>query len=193
MIGAYKRSKFLSEEEVKRMVREEGLPAVIVNPAAPIGPRDIKPTPTGRMVVEAAAGRMPAFVDTGLNVVHVDDVAKGHLLAFHKGTVGESYILGAENMTLREILAEVARLSGRKAPSINLPHNLILPIAYLAEAWAFLTNGSEPMTTVDGINLAKKKMFFSIDKARRSLGYAPRPATDAIADALTWFKGNAYL
>ncbi|MCH6578675.1 MAG: NAD-dependent epimerase/dehydratase family protein, partial [Proteobacteria bacterium] len=126
MIGHYKRSKFLAEEEVRRMVSEQGLPAVIVNPSTPIGPRDIKPTPTGRMIVEAAAGRMPAYVDTGLNLVHVDDVALGHLLAFERGRVGERYILGAENLSLREILTEIAGMVGRRPPRIRLPHNLLL-------------------------------------------------------------------
>jgi len=193
MIGAYKRSKFLAEEVVREMVAGKGLAAVIVNPAAPIGPRDIKPTPTGRMIVQAAAGKMPAFVDTGLNIVHVDDVARGHLLAFERGEIGERYVLGAENATLREILGEIARITGRRPPTINLPHNLVLPIAYIAEAFARLTGGPEPMVTVDGLKLSRKHMFFSIDKARAKLGYAPRPAADALVDAIEWFKANDYL
>jgi len=192
MIGDYKRSKFLAEEEVKRLIAEESLPAVIVNPAAPIGPRDIKPTPTGRIIVQAATGKMPAFVDTGLNFVHVDDVAKGHMLAFKKGRVGERYILGAENLTLRQVLDEIARLTQRRPPSINLPHNLILPIAYLAEAFARLRGGPEPMITVDGLKLSKKRMFFSIEKARRELDYAPRPAAEAMSDAVDWFRHHGY-
>jgi len=193
MIGAYKRSKFLAEEVVREMVAEKGLPAVIVNPAAPIGPRDIRPTPTGRMIVQAAAGKMPAFVDTGLNIVHVDDVAVGHLLAFERGEIGERYVLGAENATLREILGEIARITGRRPPRVNLPHNLVLPIAHIAEAFARLTGGPEPMVTVDGLKLSRKHMFFSIDKARRDLGYAPRPANEALVDAIEWFKANDYL
>jgi dihydroflavonol-4-reductase len=193
MIGHYKRSKFLAEEEVRRLAREEGLPAVIVNPSAPLGPRDLRPTPTGRMIVQAASGKMPAYVDTGLNVVHVDDVAEGHLLAFERGHVGERYILGGENMSLRQILEEVARLTGREPPRFRLPHDLVLPIAYLAEAVARVAGAREPMVTVDGVKLAKKFMYFACDKARRELGYSARPAREAIADAVAWFRANGYL
>ncbi len=192
MIGHYKRSKFLAEEEVRRLVQEYGLPAVIVNPSAPVGPRDIKPTPTGRIIVEAMCGRMPAYVDTGLNVVHVDDVASGHLMAFERGKLGERYVLGAQNMTLKQILVEIARLSGQRAPRIRLPHNLILPVAYAAEAWTRITGAAEPRVTVDGVRLAKKTMFFSIAKARRELGFAPRPAAEALADAVGWFREHDY-
>lgn len=192
MIGHYKRSKFLAEAEVKRMIDGQGLPAVIVNPSTPVGPRDIRPTPTGRMVLDAACGRTPAYVDTGLNLVHVDDVAQGHLLAFERGVVGERYILGGRNMTLKEILTEVARISGHKPPRVKLPHNLVLPIAYLSEAWAWLTNGPEPRATVDGVRLSKKYMFFSIEKARRELGFNPRPVEEALKDAVEWFRANGY-
>lgn len=192
MIGTYKQSKYKAEEEVQRLVREEGAPVVIVNPSTPIGPRDIKPTPTGRMIVEAAAGRMPAYVDTGLNIAHVDDVALGHLLAFDKGAVGERYILGGEDMELRAILAEVAHLTGRKPPTISIPHGVVLPIAYFAEAIAAVT-GKEPFATVDGVRMARKKMFFSSAKAKGVLGYAPRPAREALADAVAWFREHGYL
>lgn len=192
MVGAYKQSKFRAEEAVSRLVAEEGLPAVIVNPSTPIGPRDVKPTPTGRMIVEAASGRMPAYVDTGLNVVHVDDVAAGHLLAFEKGRVGRRYVLGGEDMELKDILAEVARLTGRKAPTVRIPHGVVLPFAFMAEAMARLT-GKEPFATVDGLRMARKKMFFSSARARAELGYAPRPANRALADAVTWFRENRYL
>ncbi len=193
MIGPYKQSKFLAEAEVKALVETEKLPAVIVNPSTPIGPRDIKPTPTGRMIVEAASGRMPAYVDTGLNVVHVDDVAEGHLLAFEKGEVGERYILGGENLPLNEILTAIAGITGGKAPRWRIPHGLVLPVAYGAEAWTRLTGGSEPFVTVDGLRMARKKMFFSHRKASRALGYAPRPAKDALADATRWFRDQGYL
>ena len=169
MIGHYKRSKFLAEAEVDRLVAEAGAPVVIVNPSTPVGPRDLKPTPTGRMVVEAASGRMPAYVDTGLNLAHVDDVAEGHVLAFERGVVGERYILGGRNMALKEILAEIARLVGAKAPKIRLPHALILPLAHACEAVSRL-NGREHFRTVDGNRLAKKKMFFSSAKAESVLG-----------------------
>ena len=190
MIGHYKRSKFLAEAEVKRMIAEEGLAAVIVNPSTPVGPRDIKPTPTGRLVLDAACGRMPAYVNTGLNLVHVDDVAMGHLLAFERGVIGERYIFGGYNMSLRDILIEIAAISGRPAPWICLPHNLVLPIAYISEAFARLTHGGEPRVTVEGVKLSRKYMFFSSDKARRELGYDTRPVEQALADAIAWFQQN---
>ena len=191
MVGAYKRSKFLAEEAVRRLVADEGLPIVIVNPSAPIGPRDIKPTPTGKMILDSAAGRMPAYVDTGLNVAHVDDVAEGHVLALEKGVVGERYILGGENMTLRDILGVVCSHVGRRPPRVRLPHDLILPLAYCAEAVARVT-AKEPPFTVDGIRMAKKRMFFTCEKAKKSLGYAPRPADEAIRDAIDWFRAHRY-
>jgi dihydroflavonol-4-reductase len=193
MIGHYKRSKFLAEAEVKKLVEEQGLPVVIVNPSTPVGPRDIKPTPTGRIIVDALSGRMPAYVDTGLNLVHVDDVAVGHLLAFERGTIGERYVLGARDMTLKEILTELAAITGRQAPRIRLPHDLVLPIAYVSEAWARLTHGNEPRVTVVGVRLAKKKMFFSSEKAKRILGYHPRPIEEALRDAVDWFRRNGYI
>jgi dihydroflavonol-4-reductase len=187
MIGPYKRSKFLAEEAVKALVRERQLPAVIVNPSTPIGPRDLKPTPTGRMIVEAASGHMPAFVDTGLNLVHVDDVAVGHLLAEAKGTVGERYVLGGENLTLAEILRRIAALVGRKPPRLSIPIPLLWPIALAAEAAGRVT-GREPFLTSDGLRLARHKMFFSSDRAVRALGYAPRPAEAGLVDAIAWFR-----
>jgi len=190
MVGHYKRSKFLSEEAVRTLVRDRGLPAVIVNPSTPVGPRDIKPTPTGRMIADAAAGRMPAYVDTGLNIVHVDDVATGHLLAFDRGAVGERYILGGENLSLKDILGEIARITGRKPPTVSLPHDLILPIAHVVEFFARLTGARDPMITVDAIRMARKKMFFSSAKAERLLGYRHRPAGAALADAVNWFAGR---
>lgn len=192
MIGIYKRSKFIAEQEVHRLVREEAAPVVIVNPSTPVGPRDVKPTPTGRMIVEAASGKMPAFVDTGLNVVDVDDVAAGHLLAWRRGEIGQRYVLGGENMTLGAILGEIARITGRAAPKVCIPHGVVLPIAHLAEAWARLFGG-EPFATVDGVKMARKKMFFSSDKARAAFGYAPRPAAEALARAVVWFKANGYV
>jgi dihydroflavonol-4-reductase len=192
MIGHYKRSKFLAETEVQRMIAQEGLAAVIVNPSTPVGPRDIKPTPTGRMILEAASGRMPAYVDTGLNLVHVDDVAAGHLLAMERGKIGQRYILGGYNMSLREILTEIASITGRPAPRIRLPHNLVLPIAYISEAIARLTHGGEPRVTVEGVKLSKKYMFFSSDKARRELGYTTRPLRESLTDAIAWFQANGY-
>jgi dihydroflavonol-4-reductase len=191
MIGHYKRSKFLAEQAVGELIAE-GLPAVIVNPSTPVGPRDVKPTPTGRILVEAALGRMPAYVDTGLNLVHVDDVAQGHLLAFAKGKVGERYVLGGDDLSLARLLALIAERVGRKPPTVVLPRLPLFPIAWVAEGWARLSGG-EPFVTADGLKMAAKKMYFSSAKAMRELGYAPRPAAAGIADALDWFRGNGYL
>lgn len=187
MIGPYKRSKFLAEEVVKDLVRDRGLPAVIVNPSTPIGPRDVKPTPTGRMIVEAASGRMPAFVDTGLNLVHVDDVAAGHLLAEGAGRIGERYILGGENLTLAEILGRIAEIVGRRPPTVRVPIAAVWPIAVAAEVVGRIT-GREPFVTLDGLRMARKTMFFSSAKAERELGYRPRPALAGLADAVAWFR-----
>jgi dihydroflavonol-4-reductase len=187
MIGPYKSSKFLAEGAVDALIRERGLPAVIVNPSTPIGPRDVKPTPTGRLIVEAAAGRMPAFVDTGLNLVHVDDVAKGHLLAEERGRVGERYILGGENLDLAEILRRIAVIAGRKPPTVKLPIAAVWPVALAAEAVGRVT-GREPFVTLDGLRMARHKMFFSSAKAARDLGYAARPAEAALRDAIAWFR-----
>ncbi len=191
MIGPYKRSKFLAEAEVQRLVAERHLPAVIVNPSTPVGPRDAKPTPTGRMIVEAASGHMPAFVDTGLNLVHVDDVALGHIAAFERGRVGERYILGGENLTLAEMLGMIAELTGRRKPWLQVPRAAIYPVAIAAEATARIMGG-EPFVTVDGLRLAKKKMFFSSAKAIRELGYRPGPVRQALEDAIAWFRAEDY-
>ena len=186
MVGHYKRSKFLAEELVRELV-QAGAPVVIVNPSTPIGPGDVKPTPTGQMVVDAAAGRTPAYVDTGLNVVHVDDVAAGHLLAFERGRIGERYILGGENMTLREILVQICRLADRSPPRIRLPHSALLPVAYASEALARLTGG-RTRVTVEAVRLARKHMYFSSARAASELGYRWRPPARAFADALLWFR-----
>jgi dihydroflavonol-4-reductase len=191
-IGAYKRSKVIAERLVERMVAEQGLPAVIVNPSTPIGPRDIKPTPTGRIIVEAATGKMPAFVDTGLNLAHVDDVAAGHLLALDKGAIGQRYILGGQDVTLRAMLAQIAALAGRKAPTVNLPRGPLYPLATLFEAVAQIT-GKEPMLTRDALAMSKRHMFFTSAKAERALGYRARPYALALADAMAWFEQHGYL
>jgi dihydroflavonol-4-reductase len=192
MIGPYKRSKFIAERVVRELIAERGLPAVIVNPSTPVGPGDVKPTPTGRIIVEAAKGRMPGYVDTGLNLVHVDDVAAGQLLAAERGTIGERYILGGENLSLAEILGLVAKAVGRRPPALRIPYAVVLPIAAGAEMMARFT-GREPFTTLDGVRMSRKKMYFSSAKAIRELGYAPRPAREAIADAVAWFEANGYL
>lgn len=190
-IGVYKKSKLLAEREVERMIAEEKLPAVIVAPSTPIGPRDIKPTPTGRIIVEAARGAMPAFVDTGLNLVHVDDVAEGHFLALEKGGIGENYILGGEDVSLAQMLADIAALAGRKAPRIKLPVAPLFPLAFAAEAVAHLT-GKEPLLTADALRMSRYRMYFSSAKARRELGYAARPYREGLKDAHAWFAANGY-
>lgn len=191
MIGEYKRSKFLAEALARRCARA-GQDVVIVNPAAPVGPRDRKPTPTGRVILDAARGRMPAYVDTGLDVVHVDDVAEGHVLAFERGQRGRRYVLGGENMSLKSILAAVAELTGRHPPWLKVPHAAVLPAAYIAEAWARIS-GVAPNVTVDGVKLSRHTMYFSSRRAEVELGYRARPARDALADAIQWFRENGYL
>jgi dihydroflavonol-4-reductase len=191
-IGAYKRSKVEAERLVERMVAFQGLPAVIVNPSTPVGARDVRPTPTGRIIVEAARGRMPAYVETGLNLVDVEDVAQGHLLALARGQVGERYILGGDNLMLRALLAEIAELGGRRAPRVRLPVAPLVPLAHAAEALARV-RGKEPFLTVDGLAMARNRMFFSSDKARRELGYRPGPHGAGVASALAWFGRAGYL
>src|SRR6202022_760988 len=192
MIGPYKRSKFQAEEVVRDLVERRGLPAVIVNPSTPVGPRDRKPTPTGRLILEAARGHMPGYVDTGLNIAHVEHVPVGHLAAAETGRVGERYILGSEDMSLAQILAEVGQVAGTRPPRMRVPYSVAYPAAVGAELVARLT-GREPFITRDGVRMARKKMYFGSAKAVRELGYTPRPAREAIADAVAWFTANGYL
>jgi dihydroflavonol-4-reductase len=191
MIGHYKRSKYLAEEVVREAARE-GTSIVIVSPSTPVGPGDVKPTPTGQLVLDAAAGRMPAYVDTGLNIVHVDDVAAGHLLAYERGQAGERYILGGDDMSLKEILALIATLVGRKPPSVRLPYALVLPMAYLAEGYAKIS-GRSGRITLEGVRMSRKRMFFSSARAARELGYQWRPAVQAFEDAIGWFRERGQL
>ncbi len=195
MIGHYKRSKFLAEQVVTQWAGRGTGPrrwVVIVNPSTPIGPGDVKPTPTGQIVLDAAAGRTPAYVDTGLNVAHVDDIAQGHLLALARGRPGERYILGGANLTLLDILTQVTRIAGRRPPRIRLPHGVVLPIAHVAETYARLT-GTSTRITVEGVRMATKRMYFSSAKATRELGYTWRDPTLAFADAVRWFREAGYL
>ena len=194
MIGHYKRSKFLGEEVVRNWFAESPGQrwVVIVNPSTPVGPCDVKPTPTGQIVLDAAAGRTPAYVDTGLNIAHVDDIARGHLLALERGRPGERYILGGANLTLQEILTQVTRIAGRRAPRIRLPHGVVLPIAHVAEAFARLTGGSTRIT-VEGVRMSRKRMYFSSAKAMRELGYTWRDPAIAFQDAVRWFRDAGYL
>jgi len=191
-IGAYKRSKVIAERLVEQMVAQEGLPAVIVNPSTPIGAHDVRPTPTGRIIIEAATGKMPAFVDTGLNLVNVEDVAAGHLLALDHGRIGERYILGGDNVTLQQLLGEIASLTGRRPPRVKLPLWPLFPLARAAEAVAQIT-GREPFVTVDGLKMSKNRMFFSSAKAERELGYRAAPHLAALQAALDWFSQAGYL
>jgi dihydroflavonol-4-reductase len=185
IVGVYKRSKYLAEQAVLALVQDHAMPVVIVNPSTPVGPRDIKPTPTGKMIRDAATGRMPAYVETGLNIVHVDDVAEGHALALERGVIGERYILGGEDFSLGALFALVARAAGRNPPRMKLPLAPLYPVALVCEALARF--GLDPVVTRETLAMARKKMFFSSAKAIAELGYRPRPAAEAIADAVDWF------
>lgn len=191
MTGHYKRSKFLAEQEVNKLIKEQSCPVTIVNPSTPVGPRDIKPTPTGKIVLDTIRNRMPAYVDTGLNIVHVDDVANGHLLAMERGEIGERYILGGDNMTLASILEYICVSQDMSPPTIKLPHNLVLPIAWFMERIADITH-KEPRATVDSVRMSKKMMFFSSEKAKEKLGYQSRPGVEGLKDAIDWFNAESY-
>lgn len=186
-IGAYKRSKVVAERLVETMIAKRALPAVIVQPSTPIGPRDEKPTPTGRIIVEAANGRMPAYVDAGLNLVHVDDVAQGHLAALDKGRIGERYILGGEDVMLGAMLAEIADILQRKPPALRIARAPLFPLAWINERIAKAT-GRTPFLTLDSLRMAKHRMFFSSAKAKAELGYCARPHREALVDAIGWFR-----
>lgn len=193
IVGAYKRSKYLAEQAVRALVRDDGVPAVIVNPTAPVGPRDVKPTPTGRMVLDTAAGRMPAYVDTGLNLVHVDDVAEGHVLALERGRIGEAYILGGEDFDMPRLLALIDDVMGRATVRRRrLSQGALWPVAVGAEALARVFK-TEPRVTREMLAMAKKRMYFSHAKATAELGYSARPARQAVADAVAWFRANGLL
>ncbi len=190
IIGHYHRSKLLGENLVRQFAAR--LPVVIVNPSFPVGPRDIKPTPTGLTILKAAAGRMPAYLDTGINLVHVDDVAEGHYLAFENGRVGRSYILGGWDLTLRELLLLVAQVCGRTSRLMRLPHGAAMAMAYAFEGFARLS-GRAPLATRDEVQLARRPMYFSSGRAERELGYRARPAEHAVRDSVAWFEANGYL
>ncbi len=191
MIGHYKRSKFLAELEAIKAAAQ-GIPVVIVNPTAPVGPGDWKPTPTGKIIVDFLNGKMPAYVDTGLNLVAVEDVAAGHLLAAQKGRIGERYILGARNMTLREILEALAKITGRSAPRVRLPHAVALAAAYADELFARLA-GREPRIPVEGVKMSRHRMFVASDKAEKELGYHPGSVEAALERAVRWYEAQGYV
>jgi dihydroflavonol-4-reductase len=191
LIGAYKRSKYEAEVAVQRAVAG-GQDVVIVNPTTPIGPWDAKPTPTGEIVVRFCTGRMPAYVDTGLNIVDVRDVAAGHIAAFERGRTGERYILGNENMTLRGFLERLSALTGRPAPTVRLAP--LVPLAYAAVGEFVLERfGFRPDVAFEGVRMAKQRMYYDVAKAERTLGLTPTPVTRALSDAVTWFRENGYL
>jgi dihydroflavonol-4-reductase len=189
--GPYQRSKIMAEAMVREMAAQ-GLPAVIVNPATTIGPFDVRPTPTGRIIIAAATGRIPAFVDTGLNLVHVDDVARGHVAALRRGRIGERYILGGDNVRFARMLADIAARVGRHPPRLRIPWYAALPVAWAAEAVSRIT-GREPLATLEGVRHARDRMFFSTAKAEQELGIRARPYSEALADAVAWFRNAGYL
>ncbi len=190
MIGHYKRSKFLAEAEAQKAAAA-GLPVVIVNPTTPVGPGDWKPTPTGKIILDFLNGKMPAYVDTGLNLVAVEDVAAGHLLAAERGRVGERYLLGARNMTLKQILEALAVITGRPAPRVRLPHAVALAAGY-ADEWFSRLIGRDPSIPVEGVKMSRHRMFVASGKAERELGYAPGPVEDALARAVSWYQEHGY-
>lgn len=189
VIGTYKLSKYRAEQAVLRLIAEQNVPAVIVNPSTPIGPRDVKPTPTGQMILDCAMGKMPAYVETGLNIVHVDDVAEGHALALERGRIGEKYILGGENYALGDLFRMVATLAGVKPPRIKLKQSWLYPVAVGSE-WLARGFGVEPRVTRETLAMSRKLMYFSSAKAEAELGYDPRPARVAVADAIQWFRAH---
>ena len=191
-IGAYKQSKIAAQHLVETRIAEEGLPAVIVSPSTPVGPRDIRPTPTGRIIVEAASGRMPAFVDTGLNVVHVEDVARGHILALERGAIGQNYILGGQDVTLRDLLAVIAQCTGRRPPRLRVPRRPAPPFG-LCRRGNGEADRQRPFIAADRLRMAKHRMFFSSAKAERELGYKARPYKSGIEDAISWFRQAGYI
>ena len=190
MAGHYKRSKYLAEQEVLKLAKA-GLPVVIVNPSAPVGASDVKPTPTGQVIVDFMKGRMPAYIETGMNIVDVDDVAAGHLLAMQKGRIGERYILGNKNLMLREVFEILSRLTGVKAPTIKFPRLAILPLAYLNQWIANLT-GQPPRIPLEGVKMAKYKMHYDCGKAIRELGIPQTPPEVALEKAVRWFRDHRY-
>src|SRR5437016_3015162 len=191
MIGAYKRSKWLAEQEARKAA-EAGLPVVIVNPTTPVGPGDAKPTPTGRIIIDFLNGRMPAYVDTGLNFVPVEDAAAGHLLAAGRGRIGERYILGGENLTLKQALEILSQVSGRPAPRVRVPHILALAAGYADAALSRLMR-REPQIPLEGVRMARHSMFVNSERARAELGFSPGPVTAASERAVRWYESNGYV
>jgi len=191
MIGAYKRSKFLAEREVLSAL-DRGVPVVIASPTTPVGPGDWKPTPTGKIIVDFLNGRLPGYVDTGLNFVAVDDAAAGHLLVAECGRVGERYLLGGENLTLRELLLLLSRASGLPAPRLRLPHAVAYAAACATTVFARLTGG-EPSIPIESVRISRHRMFVDCSRAPRELGFAPGPVAAALERAVRWYEKNGYV
>jgi len=191
MIGHYKRSKWMAEQEALNAAKE-GLPVIVAMPTTPVGPWDWKPTPTGKIILDYLNGKMPGYVETGLNFVGVEECAAGHLLVSEKGKVGERYLLGAENLTLKEVLDTLAKITGLRAPRMKIPHGLALSVAYLDSAFSRLV-GKEPGIPVEGVKIAQHKMFVDASRARRELGFQPGPVAAALERAVRWYQANGYV
>ena len=191
MIGHYKRSKWMAEQEVLRAAKE-GLPAIVAMPTTPVGPWDWKPTPTGKIILDFLNGKMPGYVETGLNFVGVEECAAGHLLVSEKGKIGERYLLGAENLTLKELLVTLAKITGLRAPSMKIPHAVALGVAYVESAFSRLI-GKEPQIPVEGVKIAKHKMFVDCSRAQKELGFQPGPVAAALERAARWYQANGYM
>jgi dihydroflavonol-4-reductase len=191
MIGHYKRSKWMAEQEVLKAAKE-GFPAIVAMPTTPVGPWDWKPTPTGKIILDFLNGKMPGYVETGLNFVGVEECAAGHLLASEKGKIGERYLLGAENLTLKEVLDTLAKITGLRAPGMKIPHGVALGVAYVESAFSRLM-GKEPGIPVEGVKIARHKMFVDASRARRELGFQPGPVAAALERAVRWYQANGYV
>ena len=191
MIGHYKRSKWMAEQEVLRAVKD-GLPAIIAMPTTPVGPWDWKPTPTGKIILDFLNGKLPGYVETGLNFVGVEECAAGHLLVSEKGKIGKRYLLGTENLTLKELLDMLAKITGLRAPGIKIPHGVALGVAYVNTVFSRLL-GKEPQIPVEGVKIAQHKMFVDCSRAQRELGFQPGPVAAALERAVRWYQANGYM
>ena len=191
MVGHYKRSKWMAEQEVLKAAKD-GLPVIVAMPTTPVGPWDWKPTPTGKIILDFLNGKMPGYVETGLNFVGVEECAAGHLLVAEKGKIGERYLLGAENLTLKQLLDALARITGLAAPGMKIPHGVALGVAYLETAFSRLI-GKEPQIPVEGVKIAQHMMFVDCSRAKKELGFAPSPVAGALERAVKWYRENGYV
>jgi dihydroflavonol-4-reductase len=191
MVGHYKRSKWMAEREALQAAKE-GLPVIVAMPTTPVGPWDWKPTPTGKIILDFLNGKMPGYVETGLNFVGVEECAAGHLLAAEKGKVGERYLLGAENLTLKGLLDLLAKITGLRAPGMKIPHGVALGVAYVESAFSRLV-GKEPQIPVEGVKIARHTMFVDASRAQRELGFQPGPVSAALERAVRWYRANGYV